>query len=88
MTRKLKRTVWRTGHVTWVITDSPERGRTFGLYACGDDEFGENKLPERKALLFSGHISEGMTTELHRLAAHVSTLEAKVAASRKKDESQ
>ena len=69
MTAKKTQETFKIAHFQIVVTDCPNQGSTFGLYVGHDD------LPERKNCLFSGHIEDGMTTQLHRLAAHVSTLE-------------
>lgn len=72
MTRKRQVDVFPVAHVTFKIIDCPHNGKTFSLIA------GYGELPERKNTLFSGHIHKGMSSELHRLAAHISTLEAKL----------
>jgi hypothetical protein len=71
MTRVRTQETFRIAHITFVVTDCPNQGTTFGLYA------GDDGLPERRTRLFSGHIEDGMTTGLHRLAAHISTFEHK-----------
>lgn len=63
---------FQIAHVTFRVTECPRGGSTFCLIA------GESDLPERRTKLFSGHIEKGMATALHRLAAHVSTLEERL----------
>lgn len=69
MTRKQEQKTFRIAHVNFRVTDCPKNGVTFALIA------GDEGLPERQTRLFSGHIEKGMATALHRLAAHISTLE-------------
>jgi hypothetical protein len=71
MTKSRTQETFKIAHITVVVTDCPSQGSTYGLYA-GDDD-----LPERRTRLFSGHVEDGMTSGLHRLAAHISTLESR-----------
>lgn len=72
MTRKRDIEEFRVAHVGFRVIDCPNQGVTFQLFAGMED------VPERRTALFSGHVEKGMSSQLHRLAAHISTLEEKI----------
>jgi hypothetical protein len=72
MTRKRTQETFEVSHFRVRVTDCPSNGITFALIA------GDKNLPERETKMFSGHVEVGMSSELHRLAAHVSGFEEKL----------
>lgn len=72
MTRPREVQEFRTGLVRWRITDCPNQGVTYALWAGHDD------LPERQVKLFSGHVEPEMHEELRELAFALRQLSSRV----------
>ncbi|WP_417257372.1 hypothetical protein [Celeribacter sp.] len=65
------RELFEVAHITFEVVDHPEYGQTFALIA-GHALHAKDRRP-----LFSGHVEQGMGTQLRRLAHRIDELEAK-----------
>jgi hypothetical protein len=67
----VKRETFQVAHVTFEINENEDDGATFSLIA------GEAATAKDRRPLFSGHISAGMSEELHELAFKIRQIEPK-----------
>ncbi len=72
MTRKQEVQTFKVSGLDVRVTDCPRRGVTVAFLT------GSEGLPERRRTLFTGRLESGTTSQLHRLAAHLSTKEERI----------